>query len=134
MAIRASVILGDPTRNQLVTRTIETPHARSDDVRFVDDTMLVQSIDRGAAPRRSPQRSSCDVDITRWLGVRWYGQPYVLRRITLFPPIGRAWPRWRPLGIPTPFYIEDAPGCGCIVKLKALADGLKRTAIAVWRA
>lgn len=59
------------------------------------------------------------VPVVVWLGVRWWGVPYPVR----------LWREW--------FFIDvDRSGCGCVVKLKAAAEGLAVVlgcARAAWR-
>jgi len=57
---------------------------------------------RPAAPRR--RQGNCGTTITRWLGIRWFGKPWPLR-------LYREGFRVR---------VREAPGCGCIVRLKTL--------------
>ena len=82
---------------------------------------IANPIDPSVAPpqlARSKGCSGCSRSgkITRWLGVRWLGTP---------------WPkRWKIVAA-WPTYVPE-PGCGCIVKLKAIVQAW-RTGVQIVR-
>lgn len=63
-------------------------------------------------PTPRPARGGCSNRIHKWLGIRWYGTPWLLR--------------WKYAPRSGGLMFINSPGCGCMVRIKKMALAAKQ--------